>query len=99
MLCQGAIHVMAAPEVMKNNFSLRQEIDKLYQLILTYHIYLHGFHMDVVYESSRSESIGEKWGKWLDYCKSKVIVTQQHKIISKKENTASLQKEVTKNKI
>ena len=63
MLCQGGIHVMAAPEVMKNNFSLRQEIDKLYQLILTFHVYLHGFHMDVVYESSRSESIGEKWGK------------------------------------
>ena len=86
MLCQGAIHVMAAPEVMKNNFSLRQEIDKLYQLILTYHIYLHGFHMDVVYESSRSESIGEKWGKWLDYCKSKVIVTQQHNIYNFKES-------------
>ena len=55
--------------------------------------------VDVVNESSRSESIGKKWGKWLDYRKSKVIVTQQHKIISKKENTASLQKEVTKNKI
>ena len=55
--------------------------------------------VDVVNESSRSEIIGEKLGKWLDYRKFKVIVTQQHKIISKKENTASLQKEVTKNKI
>ena len=55
--------------------------------------------VDVVNESSRSEIIGEKLGKWLDYRKSKVILTQQHKIISKKENTASLQKEVTKNKI
>ena len=55
--------------------------------------------VDVVNESSRSEIIGEKLGKWLDYRKSKVIVTQQHKIISKKENIASLQKEVTKNKI
>ena len=63
MLCQGGIHVMAALEVMKNNFSLRQEIDKLYQLILTFHVYLHGFQVDVVNESSRSESIGEKWGK------------------------------------
>ena len=55
--------------------------------------------VDVENESLRSEIIGEKLGKWLDYRKSKVIVTQQHKIISKKENTTSLQKEVTKNKI
>ena len=55
--------------------------------------------VDVANESSRSESIGEKWGKWLDYCKSKVIVTQQHKIISKKENTASLPRKIKSKRI